>query len=301
VPSSSILTSHGGNRLTPTNVPVSKANDLLSASYQYFLHVETNETIIRTLSYALPEALHPHVQTIVPTTFFGSGYLQAPLQTPQVHHSNVSGPRAKAESGEPVKLLSSRNTHVAPSLLRSLYNTASYIPSALRSNILGTVGFHGLSASQADLSSFMAEYRADAADASYIVVMVSGNQYDSKNPSAKMNINVQYTSAMSYPTSQLYLSIGSTGDEFFTWMNYMLNKPYIPQTISMTYHVAEQTVPPDYAISVCHLFAELGLRGASVLCPSGNSGVGRGDCVAFDSFGNPQVQFLPTFPASCAY
>ncbi|KAF8268737.1 peptidase S8/S53 domain-containing protein [Lactarius quietus] len=301
VPSSSISTSHGGNRLTLTSVPVSKANDLLSASYQYFLHAETNETIIRTLSYALPEVLHPHVQTIVPTTFFSSGSLQVPLQTPQVHHSEVAGPRAKVESEEPGKLLSSRDTDVTPSLLRSLYNTETYVPSETRNNILGTLGSPGLSASQADLSTFVAEYRPGAVDASYIAVMVSGNQYSSKNPSAEMNLNVQYASAMSYPTSQLYFSISGTGDAFFAWLYYILAKSFIPQTISITYFAVEQTVSPDYAKTVCDYLTELASRGVSVLCPSGNSGVGDGDCMGFDKFGNPQVQFRPTFPASCPF
>ena len=31
-------------------------------------------------------------------------------------------------------------------------------------------------------------------------------------------------------------------------------------------------VPPDYATSVCNLFAQLGARGSSVLFPSGDSG-----------------------------
>ncbi|KAF8266324.1 subtilisin-like protein [Lactarius quietus] len=301
VPSSSISTSHSGNWLTLTRVPLSKANDLLSASYQYFLHAETNETIIRTLAYALPDVLHPHVQTIVPTTFFGSGSPQVSLQTVQVHHSDVAAPHAK--------LLSSRvdddDIDVTPSLLRTLYKMEAYVPSAVRKNILGTVGLRGLSASQADLSTFMAEHRPDAANANYVVVMVTGTEYDSNNPNVEMNIDVQYASAMSYPTPQLYFNLGKadnpTDDSFLTFLQFILDKPYIPQTITMTYFVVEQLVPPDYATTVCGLFAELAMRGASVLCPSGNSGVGRGDCMEYDKYGREQVQFRPTFPASCPY
>jgi tripeptidyl-peptidase-1 len=63
VPSSSVSVTHGGSSLTLTSVPVSQANKLLSASYQLYKHVETNDTILRTISYTLPSEPHAHVQT----------------------------------------------------------------------------------------------------------------------------------------------------------------------------------------------------------------------------------------------
>ena len=46
-----------------------KANDLLGASYQLYRHAGTNETILRTASYAL---LAMDVKTVALTTYFGS-------------------------------------------------------------------------------------------------------------------------------------------------------------------------------------------------------------------------------------
>src|ERR1700691_2608441 len=84
VPSSSISTSHGGGWLSVTGVPVSEANQLLFASYQLYRQTGTDETntILRTVSYALPAVLHAHVQTVAPTTYFGSPrkLLPTPLQ-----------------------------------------------------------------------------------------------------------------------------------------------------------------------------------------------------------------------------
>ena len=37
-----------------------------------------------------------------------------------------------------------------------------------------------------------------------------------------------------------------------------------PQVVSTSYDDNEQTVPKDYAIRVCKMFAELGARGVSV-------------------------------------
>ncbi|KAH9035160.1 peptidase S8/S53 domain-containing protein [Lactarius deliciosus] len=54
---STISTKHGGSWLTLTGVPVSRANELLRASYQLYQHIGTNETVLRTLNYGLPAAL----------------------------------------------------------------------------------------------------------------------------------------------------------------------------------------------------------------------------------------------------
>jgi tripeptidyl-peptidase-1 len=67
VPPSSISMTHGGGWLTVAGVSVSQANKLLGASYLLYNHAQTNETIFRTIGYALPAVLHKHVQTIAPT------------------------------------------------------------------------------------------------------------------------------------------------------------------------------------------------------------------------------------------
>jgi tripeptidyl-peptidase-1 len=83
----------------------------------------------------------------------------------------------------------------------------------------------------------------------------------------------------------------NTNEPYLDWLNYVLAQPTIPQTFTTSYGDDEQTVPLDYATSVCNMFAQLGTRGASVLFSSGDSGVGGGSCTTF----------LPNFPASCEF
>ena len=60
------------------------------------------------------------------------------------------------------------------------------------------------------------------------------------------------------------------------------------------------TVPESYARSVCNQFAQLGARGITFLCASGDSGVGNpSSCVSNDGKSTPT--FLPTFPNTCPY
>jgi tripeptidyl-peptidase I len=126
----------------------------------------------------------------------------------------------------------------------------------------------------------------------------------------KANLDIQYAESISFPTPNIYYSTGgsppfipdsitpsNTNEPYLDWLNFVLEQETIPQTISTSYGDDEQTVPPDYAASVCDLFVQLGSRGVSVLFSSGDFGVGGGSCVAND--GSNHVKFIPVFPASC--
>ncbi|KAI9454448.1 subtilisin-like protein [Lactarius psammicola] len=311
VPSSSISTSHGGGWLTLTGIPVSQANEMLGASYQLHQLAGTNDgTVLRTVGYALPAVLHPHVQTIVPTTYFG------PMHTlPQTPHPPV-GAAAEPESvgsREPVTGLWSRKKKkpepIVPSDLRWLYKTSGYVPAAMDKNMLGIAGYSGEYPSQKDLTLFMTVYLKEAMAATFTVEKVNGGEYYPNRPGFEANLDVQYAQAIAFPTPLVFYSTGGVmtwtppsnepaqNDAVLAWLKYMLAKTKIPQTITTSNGIEEKKLPREYATALCDLFAQLGARGVSILFASGDSGVGAGDCK--DDDGN--VQFIPQFPASCPY
>ncbi|KAI9435588.1 subtilisin-like protein [Lactarius indigo] len=297
IPSSSVSTSHGGDWLTLTGVPVSQANALLGASYQLYQHTETEDRILRTLSYALPAALHAHVKTVAPTTYFGSPRTQ--WQRLRKRSGRAAGALAESTSGEPVKVLSNRldSGHVTPQYLRELYNTLGYVPAAKNKNKLGIAGYLGDYPSDDDLTAFMNKYRTDAPYATYEFEQI-GDEVLPTDPHEEANVDLQYASAIAYPTPLIYYSTpGKEG--FLRWLNYMTDQEVVPQTISTSYDGSEQDFSEDYAFSVCREFAKLGVRGVSVIFASGDDAVGREDCKVNDDSG--RVQFLPTFPASCPW
>ncbi|KAH9054644.1 subtilisin-like protein [Lactarius vividus] len=298
---SSISRTHGGAWLTVSNVLVSQANDMLGASYQLYRHSKVNDTIIRTVSYALPEVLHAHIQAVAPTTYFAST------------RTLRRAPLAKAEvgSGKPVTVLSSRAEEVTPSQLRWLYKTTAYVPTAADRNALGVIGLREDYPSETDLTKYMTNFRSDVQPpslATFNVELVNGGVYDPDHPSIEANLDVQYASAMAYPTPIIFYSTGGTGrwsvnsgrvlpgDIFLESLKYLLEETDIPQTISISYGSYERDVPREYARALCILFAQLGARGVSVLLPAGDDGVGK-NCE--DESGN--VWFVPEFPASCPY
>ncbi len=49
-------------------LPIERANTLLGARFTKFIHEDTNTTVLRTLSYSLPDYLHDHIRFVYPTT-----------------------------------------------------------------------------------------------------------------------------------------------------------------------------------------------------------------------------------------
>ena len=298
VPSSSISMTHGGRWLTLTGVPVSQANELLGASYQLYRHTGTNDTaILRTIGYSLPEVLHAHVQTVVPTTYFSTRPL---WQIPQKRPVNTTADMV------PRELVN----EVTPSFLRSLYRTATYVPNGTALNVLGVTALLGQYPSPTDFTQFMTDFRADAVDPVFIFVPVNGGGYDPSNPGIEANNNIQYTAGLTFPTPIIFYSIGgdlkftpdtyqpAPGDVFMEWLKFVLDKSKVPQTITMSYSVFEKYIPLEYGMTICDMFAELGARGASVIIASGNYGVGPAaakDCLD----GSGRFQFFTEFPVTC--
>ncbi|KAH8995578.1 subtilisin-like protein [Lactarius hatsudake] len=308
---SSISTTHGGAWLTVRNVLVSRANEMLSASYQLYRHAKVNDTIIRTVSYALPDVLHAHIQAIAPTTYFAS--TRTLRQTSRRRSVEAAAALVEAEgaaSGKPVTVLSSRAGEVTPSQLRWLYKTFAYVPTAADRNKLGVFGFQKQYPSQTDLTMHMTYFRSDVQPpslATFTVELVNGAGYDPDTPGMEASIDLQYASAMAYPTPIIFYITGGLGswsdsgeplpgDVYLESLEYLLKKSDIPQTISISYGTYEWNVPQEYARALCILFAQLGARGVSVLFPAGDDGVGK-NCE--DESGI--LRFVVEFPASCPY
>ncbi|KAH9165488.1 subtilisin-like protein [Lactarius sanguifluus] len=280
VPSSSVSMTHGGTTLTLSGVSIIQANALLGASYQLYRHVETNETVVRTVGYALPAALHELVQTVVPTTCFSTPHTQ--WQSPRKRSGGATAGLKKPVSGEPVTVLSSRGDKLrTPSFLRSLCKTTEYRPASLDRNALGIVGILNEYPSPEDLATFMSLFRFEGYNAAITVI--------------------QYAMAMAYPTPIIFYSTGrgpaGTTDWFMSWLGYILTESDIPRTISISYVADEKDIPVAYTMYICTQFGMLGALGVSVLIATGDDGVGKGDCLA----GDGSVRFIPLWPATCPY
>ena len=269
--------SHGGDSLKLSGVPVPRANDLLGATYRLYRHVKTNETIVRTLGYALPVALDEHVEVVVPTTSF-----DFPQKQLQETKERLSG--AKRDD-----VVIAR-----PAILSWIYSTWVYSPAATNRNSLGIVTFMQIP-NESDLKRFMKLYRSKWRGATFTVEDFRGVEGGLRlRPGLMANMQMQYAQAMAFPTPHISYVIREDG--LLPWLEYMVNVEFtVPKTILIPQGNSEKLFSKEHAVRVCNQIAKLGARGVSVLVASGDTGVGRGECQA----GSGNVRFLPSFPATC--
>ncbi|KAF9448925.1 subtilisin-like protein [Macrolepiota fuliginosa MF-IS2] len=280
----------GGADWITVRVSVAQAERMLGTKYAVFYHTKSGEMAVRTMSYGLPRELHSHINLVAPTTYFSN-------EEP-----------AASDSDTP----SSCDSKITPDCLRTLYNTEGYAPRAAHKNTLGIAGYLEDYANHADLQAFYKQFRPDATGFNYSTVRVNGGLDDQTKPGVESNLDVQYSTGISFPTPTTFWSTGgsppfkpdthtptNTNEPYLEWLNFVLGQKEIPSVISTSYGDDEQTVPRDYATEVCNLFAQLGSTGTTVFFSSGDFGVGGGDCKTND--GTNQTLFQPMFPASCPF
>nr|VWP02127.1 Eukaryotic translation initiation factor 3 subunit G (eIF3g) (Eukaryotic translation initiation factor 3 RNA-binding subunit) (eIF-3 RNA-binding subunit) (Translation initiation factor eIF3 p33 subunit homolog) (eIF3 p33 homolog) [Ganoderma boninense] len=283
--------SHAGDWIT-IRVSVAQAERMLGTKYNVYRHGKSDEYVIRTMNYNLPNVLHDHVAVVAPTTYFATMKSMRATSFINTDLPTIESDPLVASLADPTSLAtvpSSCNTTITPACLRALYNTAGYVPAATDKNILGVAGYLDEFANRADLQTFFQRFRTDAVNSSFTTVRVNGGDDDQSDPGVEANLDIQYTEGISFPTPNIYYSTGgsppfdpdqgtdvNTNEPYLDWVNFILNQTTIPQTFTTSYGEDEQTVPVDYATSVCNLFAQLGARGSSIMFSSGDSGVGTG-------------------------
>lgn len=293
------------NFVTVYNVTIAQAEKLLGTKYNVYRHTQTGDNVVRTMSYSLPTDLFGHVDVVAPTTYFGT--------TRAMRATSFLQPEADEKNANiDVESAATCGSRVTPSCLQSLYSTAGYTPSADTTSVLGVAGYLDEYANEEDLTTFLGKYLPDASNATFETVQVNDGGNDQNDPGVEANLDIQYTVSLSYPIPNVYYSTGgsppfdedsntptNTNEPYLDWLNYILDQDSIPQTFTTSYGDDEQSVPQDYAESVCNLLAQLGTRGASIMFSSGDFGVGGGDCVNND--GSNDIAFQPIFPATCPY
>lgn len=132
----------GQSSLTHADLPwVSCSQYLPDTKYEIFDHEASAESIIRTLGYNLPSALHEHIDVVSPTTYFGTfrsmratSFLQPNVKPAEPDFGVLATP-ALAAPGPLATVPASCSSTITPACLRALYNTTTYTPTVKRGYI----------------------------------------------------------------------------------------------------------------------------------------------------------------------
>ncbi|KAF2458520.1 tripeptidyl-peptidase-like protein [Lineolata rhizophorae] len=295
--------------------PVSCAEHLLDARFETFRHRLDPRGVddqVRTLAYGVPEELRQHVRMVQPTTRF----VQVRAQRSSVLDETVLGAFRSANVLADVD--PSCNQTITPQCLRDLYNIGDFEPDPSVDMVLGVNGFLKQYARYDDLEMFAEEYLPEGVEANFTWTSVNGGTLpqDSDENAVEANLDIQYTVGLSYPIANNFYSSPGNGPlvpdldqptqasnqnepwlEFFSWMVDLPDEE-LPVVLSTSYGEDEQSLPAEYARSVCDMIGQLGARGVSIIFSSGDTGVGSA-CQTND--GTNTTRFLPIFPAACPY
>ncbi|KAJ3559072.1 hypothetical protein NM688_g556 [Phlebia brevispora] len=281
-------------------IPVSKANQLLAAEFHVYEDTNTKETVIRTLSYSIPDNLVNHVDFVYPTIHFDHSFPNDPLPDPD---PSAGRDDLKADRCDPKA--------VTPYCLQQLYG----IPRTLittGTQRLGVIGHNEEYANKEDLKSFLERFRPDLdldkpnvktlIDFNFKSVDGGQNIQELNEAGIEADLDMQYTIGVAPGIPVAFISVGSdttTGiPSYLRWIYALLVEVdnHLPKVISLSYGTDERYLTPRVARKICNGFAALAMRGVSVISASGDGGVGG----AIDQDRQNCVDFVPT-TAACPY
>ncbi|KAF7365749.1 Family S53 protease [Mycena venus] len=283
--------SNGAGDWLSVTVPVSKANEMLSAKYETFEHVASGKTYARTLSYALPVEVADHVAAIHPASTFNNPESLRPV---------LSAP--KPASGISIDATpSSCATTITPACLQSLYGIPT-TKATESSNTIAVSGFIEQYANKADLTSFLKKFRTDISSSTTFTLQTLDGGSDPQTASkagVEANLDIQYTVGVATGVPVFFVSVGENFQDgdlegFLDIVNFLSDEDDVPQVMTTSYGENETDMSKALAFKLCEAYAAFGARGTSVLFASGDGGVEGGQAQSC-------TKYQAAFPAGCPF
>ncbi|KAJ7875520.1 family S53 protease [Mycena olivaceomarginata] len=270
------------------NMSVSQANKMFAAEFSTFQNQDTNQTVVRTLSYSVPIALQAGINWVHPTVNFPV------VKTPSVLNLTSKAVSKRAyTTNTSVSADCRANASWTPACLQELYGIPSTPPQPA-ANSFGVSGFQNGFANERDLKQFLGTYRPDMnPNTTFDLITLDGGVNNQLPADAGIfeGADIQYAIGLTTGVPVTFISTGTLPDDVFTEMldqaQFLISMEKPPQTIvngnqgSLEFQVSSQ-----FAISLCNAYAQLAARGVSYIV-----NVGEG-CT-------PGVN--PPFPATCPF
>ncbi|KAJ7836268.1 family S53 protease [Mycena olivaceomarginata] len=280
------------------SIPVSQANELLSAEFSVFTHVDTGSTSIRTLQYSIPASLQAHIDFFHPTLSF-----TRPIgSVPKFVAVRPSSAAAVTTDALPVSdaVPTSCNSVITPACLQALYNIPT-TPATQTSNKLGVAGFILQWANSLDLKQFLTAFRTDISSSTTFTLQTLDGGVNTQTRSQagiEANLDIQYTIGVATGVPVTFISVGENGsdglDGFLDIITTLINESNRPSVLTTSYGFDESDLTRPVANNLCNAYMQLGALGTSLIFSSGDGGVSG-------SQSQSCTNFIPTLPSDCPF
>lgn len=266
-------------------VPVSKAEELLKATYDIYSHETHESSLMRTLAYAIPQGLHQHIETIQPTTSF--------LSNEAKRHDGIQRKANRARSTRKNNCASA----ASPDCVRKFYNV-DYKGKGLSSGAV--VVFNQDGAIATDLVKFLKVYEPQIPSTTkYSEVFIGNANTKPQVHNSEPNLDIQMLVSLGYPNPASIIHAGPDDnnyrflDDLISLTDYINTSKNPPRVVSMSYSGDEPDRAHPYYTRICNEFGKATARGVSFFMSSGDNGVGPRS--------NQCTEFRPSFPSGCQY
>ncbi|KAJ6464216.1 peptidase S8/S53 domain-containing protein [Mycena vulgaris] len=276
------------------NMTVAQANELLVADFSTFQNPDTNQTVVRTLSYSIPNSLKAEISWIHPTVNF------PPANVRSAPFNMMSRTASATPRGASVSADCRTSSSWTPACLQELYGIPS-APAKPAKNLFGVSAFDNEFANKRDLKVFLETYRPDMNPNTTFDLISIDDGINNQLPAGASPFaapDIQYAVGLATGVPVTFISTGTIANDLFTELldqaHHLLSMRNPPQTIFNGYGALESQVSPQIAISLCNAYGQLAARGVSYIVETGIWGAGGIpfiDCTPFD----------PPFPATCPF
>lgn len=149
------------------------------------------------------------------------------------------------------------NSIITPSCLQELYNIPT-TPATQSTNQLAVSGFISEFANQADMATFLTEFRPDLPNTTTFTLQTLDNGVNPQLPSqagTEANLDTQYTVGVATGVPVTFISVGNTFDDgslhgFLDIINFLLAETNPPQVLTTSYGQNENTISSALAMYV---------------------------------------------------
>ncbi|CAK3781870.1 Tripeptidyl-peptidase sed2 [Lecanosticta acicola] len=285
----------GSGGIFEVDAKVEEVERLLNATYSTW--TDGTQQVLRTEEISLPERLAGHIDFITPTIMFPRAKAREKAsRTIPLSEGQKIARRATSSCGP--------EDDTTPRCIQKLYNI-THTPAPNRTTF-AVYATEAAVFSNIDLQNYLHAYRPEAAGATYTVI---GSGDPASGPGGieskfETALDTQVLLGLAWPARGILYNLGGVFgpdvgkeyDPFVKFLQELVANETVPSVVSFSESQPENRVERDYALRVCNLMAQVGMRGVTLLFSSGNNGPNG------DTPSGPHAKiFEPEFPASCLW